>query len=246
MKGAGLGHRNVRVAPGAGEVPGPCGVRSASTAFCKHLDDLEREREFNLLNVHIGGWNTDDKNNVCTCSGAMEKGDAMLSELNTSDMFVEFHVFDCRAPNKTSLGFLPKCMHVKLCAHMWVGREAHRVTRWEHLSQTSCQEGETGHRVRCGFTLRRAGSLTCSVSQDANHNRECGSKNKGSSQNNLPWPSLTHEEGKDKVSAGEPACAQGIRRKPCAAELRFGSTLWFVDQFLFTTYYYSSHVDGPR
>ena len=53
-----------------------------------------------------------------------------------------------------------------------------------------------------------------------------GSKNKGSSQNNLPWPFLT-PRGRKRQSVCDPAFAQGIRRKPCAAELRFGSALWF-------------------
>ena len=60
MAGAGLGQGNVQVAPGAGEVPGHRIVRSASTAFCQHLDFLRRrargqfvERAFRRLEH---GW----------------------------------------------------------------------------------------------------------------------------------------------------------------------------------------------
>ena len=83
-----------------------CALRLRPSA--NSLTSLEGEREVNLLNVHFGGWNTDDKNNVCTCSGAMEPGDAMFSELNTSDFF--FSISTCslaELPIKLLLGSFP-------------------------------------------------------------------------------------------------------------------------------------------
>ena len=48
------------------------------------------------------------------------------------------------------------------------------------LIAVSCQMGDIRSMfLRCGLTLKRAGSLTCCVSQQANHNRERGSKEKG-------------------------------------------------------------------
>ena len=73
------------MALGGGEVPGLVfGVlrpRPSAESFTAY----NRECEVNLLNVHIRGWNTDEKNNVRICIDAMEPGDATSSELNTSD-----------------------------------------------------------------------------------------------------------------------------------------------------------------
>ena len=205
MAGAGLGQGAEQVAPGGGEVPGLVfGVLrprpSANTLSTKR----ESARSICCTCIsEVGAQMT--RNNVCTCSDAMDPRGAMFSEVNTSDTFFDANAFDGRAPNEIPRCFQCWCKEFYIPSRWWVGRQAHGVTffhqvfgfsdpigcecaRARTLVAVSCQMGDIRSMfLRCGLTLKRAGSLTCCVSQQANHNRERGSEEKGSPKSKCCW-----------------------------------------------------------
>ena len=65
MAGAGLGQGAEQVAPGGGEVPGLVFGVLRPRPSAESFTSYNRECEVNLLNVHIRGWNTVEKN---TCA----------------------------------------------------------------------------------------------------------------------------------------------------------------------------------
>ena len=102
----------------------------------------------------------------------------MFSELNSSDKFFDANAFDYRT---TVLPFLD------MFFFRFSDPTGCESLPTRTLVTVSCQKGDIGsNNVRGGLTPRRAASLTCCVSQKANHNRECCSKEKGSVQNMRP------------------------------------------------------------